>query len=59
MDGWMDGLCMDYDVVLRLEKLTAETNAERSFTFFSTIFERSYAIIILNLLTPRKNIIGI
>lgn len=55
----MDGLCMDYDVVLRLEKLTAETNAERSFTFFSTIFERSYAIIILNLLTPWKNIIGI
>ena len=55
----MDGLCMDYDVVLRLEKLTAETNAERSFTFFNTIFERSYAIIILNLLTPWKNIIGI
>ena len=55
----MDGLCMDYDVVLRLEKLTPETNAERSFTFFSTIFERSYAIIILNLLTPWKNIIGI
>ena len=59
MDGWMDGLYMGYDVVLRLEKLTAETNAERSFTFFSTIFERSYAIIILNLLTPWKNIIGI
>ena len=59
MDGWMDGLCMGYDVVLRLEKLTAETNAERSFTFFSTIFERSYAIIILNLLPPWKNIIGI
>ena len=55
----MDGLYMGYDVVLRLEKLTAETNAERSFTFFSTIFERSYAITILNLLTPWKNIIGI